>query len=126
MPVVDLSDHPTIDTEYGRWQPLNGPLGVGGFGISAIVCDPGEAFDIEHDESESGQQEVYVVVAGRAAFQIGDESVEAGPGEVASAPDPMAKRAYRALEPGTRIVCLGAQPSGAGDYGDWITDAASG
>ncbi|MGH3138469.1 MAG: hypothetical protein ACRDQE_01930, partial [Gaiellales bacterium] len=59
-------------------------------------------------------------------FQIGDESVEAGPGEVVSAPDPRAKRAYRALEPGTRIVCLGAQPTGAGDYGDWITDAASG
>jgi len=71
MPVVDLSDHPIVKTAYGRWQPLNGPLGVAGFGISAIVCDPGEEFDIEHDETDSGQQEVYVVVAGRATFTIG-------------------------------------------------------
>ena len=88
MPAVDLTAHPTIATGYGRWQPLNGPLEVGGFGISAIVCDPGEEFDIEHDESESGQQEVYIVVAGRAAFEIGDETVEAGPGDVVSAPEP--------------------------------------
>ena len=65
MPVVDLTAHPTVTTPYGRWQPLNGPLGVAGFGISAIVCDPGEEFDIEHDEAESGQQEAYIVVAGR-------------------------------------------------------------
>ena len=63
MPVVDLTAHPTVTTPYGRWQPLNGPLGVAGFGISAIVCDPGEEFDIEHDETESGQQEAYIVKA---------------------------------------------------------------
>ena len=80
MPVVDLTDHPTVKTPYGRWQPLNGPLGVAGFGISAIVCDPGEEFDIEHDETDSGQQEAYVVVAGRATFRIGDEQVEPAPG----------------------------------------------
>jgi mannose-6-phosphate isomerase-like protein (cupin superfamily) len=125
MPVVDLTEHPTLATEYGRWQPLNGPLGVAGFGISAIVCDPGEEFDVEHDETDSGQQEVYVVVAGRAAFQIGGEAIEAGPGEVVSAPDPAATRSYRALEPGTRIVCIGAPPSGAQDYGAWIAEAAS-
>ena len=80
MPVVDLTAHPTVTTPYGRWQPLNGPLGVAGFGISAIVCDPGEEFDIEHDETESGQQEAYIVVAGRGFFRIGDDEVEAGPG----------------------------------------------
>jgi hypothetical protein len=73
MPVVDLTAHPTVTTPYGRWQPLNGPLGVAGFGISAIVCDPGEEFDIEHDETESGQQEAYIVVAGRGFFRIGSE-----------------------------------------------------
>ncbi len=64
MPAVRLSDHPVVATEYGRWQPLNEPLGVTGFGINAIVCDPGEEFDIEHTEEDSGQQEAYIVVAG--------------------------------------------------------------
>jgi mannose-6-phosphate isomerase-like protein (cupin superfamily) len=125
MPAVDLTTHPVVATEYGRWQPLNGPLGVDGFGISAIICEPGEEFDIEHDEADSGQQEVYVVVAGRAEFTIGSETVEAGPGQVVSAPDPAATRAYRAIAPGTRIVCLGAAATGDREgYGNWIAEAA--
>jgi mannose-6-phosphate isomerase-like protein (cupin superfamily) len=125
MPVVDLTTHPAVATPYGRWQPLNGPLGVAGFGISAIVCDPGEEFKSEHDESENDQQEVYVVVMGRAAFRVGDDELEAGPGQVVSAPEPAAVRSYRALEPGTRIVCIGGAPTGDDQgYGSWISDAA--
>src|SRR5690242_20358378 len=70
MARVDLTKHPITATEYGRWQPLNGPLGVTAFGINAMVCDPGETFDIRHDETESAHQEAYVVVAGRAEFTI--------------------------------------------------------
>lgn len=125
MPSVDLERVPTTATPYGRWQPLNVPLRLTGLGASAIVCDPGEDFDIEHDEAETGQQELYVVVAGRAAFTIGDETIEAAPGTVVAAPDPTATRSYRALEPGTRIVCVGA-PASAGEgqaYGAWIAEA---
>ena len=123
MPLIDLTTHPVKATEYGRWQQLNAPLGVEAFGINAIVCDPGEDFDIAHDESDTGHQEVYVVVAGRAEFTIGDERIEAGPGTVVSAVDPAATRSYRALAAGTRIVCLGA-PVGAGvGYGEWIDEA---
>ena len=76
--------------------------------------------DIEHDESDSGHQEVYVVVSGRAAFRLGDEEVEAGPGDVVAVPDPAETRDYRAIEPGTRIVCLGAAPGAEHPYGEWI------
>jgi len=65
------------------------------------------------------------VVAGRATFRIGDEQVEAGPGQVVSAPDPAAVRSYGALEPGTRIVCIGGAGGDEG-YGTWIADAADG
>ncbi|MGZ4430127.1 MAG: hypothetical protein ACXVYV_00635 [Gaiellales bacterium] len=126
MPHVDLSSHPVVPTEFGRWQRLNEPLGMAAFGVNAIVCDPGEVFDIEHDETEGGQQELYVVVAGRAEFRIGDEVTQAGPGTVVSAPDPAAVRRYRALEPGTRIVCMGGVPVEQPDFGEWIADAAGG
>ena len=126
MPSIDLAQEPVMPTPYGRWQPLNQALGVTGFGLNAMVCDPGEQFDIEHDESDSGQQEAYVVVAGRAEFRVGGEVIEAGPGVVVAAPDPAARRSYRALEPGTRIVCVGGAPSGgSADYGDWIRDAVA-
>jgi quercetin dioxygenase-like cupin family protein len=123
--IVDLRAQPIVPTPFGRWQPLNGALGVRSVGINAIVMEPGEHFDIEHDESESGHQEVYVVVAGRAAFRIGDEEVEAEPGMVVSAPDPAVVRSYRALEPETRVVCVGGPvPSEAYPFGEWIADAA--
>jgi uncharacterized cupin superfamily protein len=124
MSRVDLTNHPIVATEFGRWQPLNGPLGLTAFGINAVVCDPGEAFDIRHDETESGHQEVYVVVSGRAEFTLDDDTVEAGPGQIVAVPDPASVRQYRALEPDTRIVCVGAAPGDAHPYGDWITDAA--
>jgi uncharacterized cupin superfamily protein len=128
MSSVDLASAPVTPTPYGRWQPLNAALGLTGAGVSAIVCDPGEEFDIEHDEAETGQQEVYVVVAGRAEFTIGDERIEAAPGTVVAAPDPAATRNYRALEPGTRIVCLGVPGDAGGgqSYGTWISEAAEG
>jgi mannose-6-phosphate isomerase-like protein (cupin superfamily) len=125
MPIVDLSDQPVTPTAYGRWQALNAPLGVTAFGINAMVCDPGEEIDTHHDETDSGQHEVYVVVAGRIEFQLGDEVREVGPGSIVAAPDPATPRGFRALEPGTRIVCVGAAPAAdAPAFGEWIGPAA--
>ena len=123
MSSVDLTALPVTSTPYGRWQRLNGPLGLTAFGLNAMACDPGEEFDIAHDENESGHQEAYVVVSGRAAFTVGDERVEAGPGTVVSAPNPSQVRSYEALEPETRIVCVGAAPGTPHPYGVWIDEA---
>jgi mannose-6-phosphate isomerase-like protein (cupin superfamily) len=116
---------PETTISSGRWQPLNERLGITNFGISAVVVEPGEDPDIEHDEGDSGHQEVYVVVSGRAAFQFGDEHVEAGPGDVVALPDPHETRGYQALEPGTRIICLGAGPGAVHPYGRWIAEEAA-
>jgi mannose-6-phosphate isomerase-like protein (cupin superfamily) len=113
-------------TTYGRWQALNAPLGLSAFGINAMVCDPGEAIDTAHDESDTGQQEAYVVVAGRVEFTLGGETVEAGPGTIVAAPDPSVQRSFRPLEPGTRVVCVGAASTAdAPVFGDWIAEAAT-
>ncbi len=127
MTSIDLEKLPVTPTSFGRWQPLNAPLGVTAFGISAVVCDPDEPLGIDHDETETGQQEAYIVVAGRARFTIGEDQVDAVPGEVVSVSDPSVTRGFTALEPGTRIVCVGATPTGAATtYGQWITDSATG
>ena len=126
MPAADLSTHPVTATPYGRWQALNAGLGVTAFGINAIVCDPAETIDTEHDETESGQQEAYIVVAGRAEFRVGSDVTEAGPGTVIAVPDTAVTRSFRALEPGTRVVCVGAAPAAdAPEYGSWIAEGAS-
>jgi quercetin dioxygenase-like cupin family protein len=120
--IVQLSDVPEVAIDAGRWQPLNERLGITAFGVNGVAMDPGDEADIEHDEAGSGHQEVYVVVAGRAAFRLGDEEVEAGPGDVVAVADPAEVRDYRAIEPGTRIVCFGAAPGDPHPYGEWITD----
>jgi mannose-6-phosphate isomerase-like protein (cupin superfamily) len=126
MPSVDLTTLSAVHTPFGRWQPLNNPLRLTAFGINAMACEPGEDFDITHDEAETGHQEAYVVVAGRAEFTIGGEVVQAGPGQVVSAPDPTAVRSYRAVEPGTRIVCVGTAPGAPHPYGEWIAEPEHG
>jgi uncharacterized cupin superfamily protein len=122
---VNLSEVPETVISSGRRQPLNERLGIGNFGISAVAMDPADDFDIEHDEADDGHQEVYVVVSGRAGFRLGDEQVQAGPGDVVAVPDPAETRNYWALEPGTRIVCLGAGPGAEHPYGEWIAEDAT-
>ena len=121
---VNLSEVPETVISSGRWQPLNERLGIRNFGISAVAMDPGDDFDIEHDEADAAHQEVYVVVSGRAGFRVGDEEFEAGPGDVVAVPDPVETRDYWAVEPGTRIVCLGAGPGAEHPFGEWIAREA--
>jgi uncharacterized cupin superfamily protein len=122
--VLRLSDVPETPTSAGRWQALNAPLGVTTFGVNAVVMEPGEEADIEHDEAASGHQEVYVVISGRAAFTLGGHETEAGPGDVVAVTDPAETRTYRALERDTRIVCVGAGPGAEGAFGAWISESA--
>jgi uncharacterized cupin superfamily protein len=118
--IVRLAEMPEKRTPSGRWQQLNEPLGIRAFGVNAVAMEPGEDFDIEHDEATDGHQEMYVVVSGRMRFRLGDEEVEAGPGDVVAVPDPAETRNYWAIEPGTRIVCIGAAPGTDHPYGEWI------
>ena len=124
--MLRLSEVPETPTSEGRWQALNTSLGISTFGVNAVAMEPGEQADIEHDESDSRHQEVYVVVAGRAAFRLGTEQVEAGPGDVVACGDPAETRSYWALEPATRIVCFGAGPGAEHPYGEWIAESATG
>ena len=122
MNVVDLTTHPTIATSEGRWQPLNSPLGVTAFGANAIELDPDEEIGIEHSETDSGQQELFAVIAGRMAVTVNGTTVEAGPGTVIGIPDTSAVRSYRALEPGTRMLCIGGVPTTENSgFGEWIS-----
>jgi uncharacterized cupin superfamily protein len=116
VPIVNLSEISTVATEYGRWQALNGPLGLTGFGVNAFTADVGERIESGHDETESGQEELYVVLAGSAVVTVDGVEHVATPGTLISAPNPATMRSLRVLESGTRILCIGAAP-GTGDEG---------
>ena len=121
MRSIDLTTVAVAQTPYGRWAALNAPLGLDALGVNAIDADPGEHLDIAHDETHSGQEELYVVLSGRMRITVGGESIEAGPGTAIAVPDPAAQRDYEALEPGTRMLAIGAQPSGgATTWAEWM------
>jgi uncharacterized cupin superfamily protein len=125
MHSLDLTAVATAPTEFGRWASLNGPLGLNAFGVNVAELDPGEEVDEGHDEVESSQEELFVVIAGRARFTVGGESLEAGPGTAVAVADPSLQRGYEALEPGTRVLCVGARPTGEEPrWGYWITGVA--
>jgi len=124
MQVIDLSAVPVGPTEFGRWAALNGQLGVDAYGVNLREAAPGEPTEVAHDEADTAQQELFVVISGRARFTVGDETFDAGPGTAIGVGDPSVTRSHEALEPGTRVLCIGASPSAATtDWGSWIGDA---
>ena len=96
------------------WYPLQHVLGIDTFGANVFVAARGdETLVEEHDERASGQQELYLVLAGKALFELDGEQIQVGEGTVIAVTDPSVRRRARALTPGTRLLAIGA---GAGQF----------
>ena len=62
----------------------------------------------EHDESLSGQQELYVVLEGSAAFRLDGQETVLKRGEAVAVSEPSVRRSARAMVPGTALLVVGA------------------
>jgi uncharacterized cupin superfamily protein len=69
--VVSAAD---VEPAFGAFRKMRVALGVEGFGINQVELPPG-ASGREHDEAASGQEEVYVVLAGSGTMAIDGEDV---------------------------------------------------
>jgi hypothetical protein len=90
-------------------------LGIQSFGVNAFT--PGEDGTLigEHDEAGSGQQELYIVLDGKATFEVDGEAVDAPAGTlVFVAPESRRK----ATGDGT-VLAVGATPGKAYEGIDW-------
>ena len=83
-------------------------LGVHAFGINWFALPPG-AEGKEHDEEASGQEEVYVVVAGSGKWIVDGEDVAVRVGSFVRV-DPQTTRQPVAGPDGLTFVVVGAQP----------------
>jgi quercetin dioxygenase-like cupin family protein len=61
------------------WRLLRRGMGVPVFGINMVEIGPGGQIP-EHDESGSGQHEVFGILDGEGAFRLNGEDHPAGPG----------------------------------------------
>ena len=113
MPVV-----PTDDPDDFDWYPLQHHFGLRAFGVNAFGGDAGTTLVAQHDERESGQEELYVVVRGAARFTLAGETHDAPAVSVVAIPDPAVTRDAVATEDGTIVLAIGA-PRDSGFATTW-------
>ena len=109
-----LDEIPTVPDADVDWHPLQHYFGLNTFGANLFVArDVGDELVAAHDETDSAQQELYLVLRGAVRFTFDDETRDAAAISVAAVPDTSVRRAAVALEPGATMLALGAPP---GEY----------
>ena len=91
------------------------------FGINAWRGANGDEVIKRHSEEESGHEELYIVLSGRATFTVGGEEVDAPAGHARLRHRPKAERVAVAKEDGTVVLSLGATPGEAYEPSGWDT-----
>ena len=109
--------------EHRKTHDVRGFLGIESFGANAFEAHEGELLIVPHDELGDGEQqeELYLVVAGRARFLCDGETVELGPGELLFA-RPGVRREAVALETPTMLFIAGGRPGQAYSPPIWASD----
>ena len=103
-----------------HWKPIRRTLGIEAFGINAYTGDNiGDDVVERHTEQTLGHQEAYVVLAGRATFELDDEALDAPAGTVVFLRDPSVRRHATAAEPGTTVLAIGGKPGEAYTPSAW-------
>ena len=102
-------------------RPVRHHLGITAFGTNAWTASiEGDRLMPEHEEDE-GSEELYVVLRGRARFEIDGESVDAPEGTLVFV-RPETNRTAFAEEAGTTVLAVGSrvgQPYEAGGWEVW-------
>ena len=98
--------------EGSTWFRIRRHFGIRAFGVNAYRADAGGRVIEDHDElgsSAGGHEELYVVLSGRARFEIAGDTVDAPAGTLVFVP-PDARRGAVAEEDGTTVLVLGGRP----------------
>jgi hypothetical protein len=101
---------PTDDPADFDWYPIQHHFGLGAFGINVFGGEPGIELVAEHDELNSGQEELYVVLAGTARFTLAGDDVEVAAISLVVLRDPSVRRAATSAAPGTLLLAVGGLP----------------
>jgi quercetin dioxygenase-like cupin family protein len=102
-----------------NWRPVRHALGVRAFGINAYSADAGEEVIEDHTEEGSDHQELYVVLTGRARFELDGEPRDIAAGTIVFLPDPATRRHAVAEEDGTTVLAIGGAPDHQPSAWEW-------
>ena len=102
-----------------RWTPLRRRLGFTAVGINAYTASEiGQDVVEEHTEGTLGHEEIYLVLAGRATFELDGEKHDVPAGSLVYLRDRDVRRYAVAAEPGTTVLAIGGKP-GAHEISAW-------
>jgi mannose-6-phosphate isomerase-like protein (cupin superfamily) len=103
---VALEDIEEVSDGRCPWRGVRHHLGISAFGVNSWTARAaGDRIINEHSE-EDDQEELYVVLRGRATFDLDDEKIDAPEGTLVFA-KPGVKRTAFAEEAGTTILVVG-------------------
>ena len=116
---VEVGSVPARDASLGAgWHSVRHHFGISAFGVNANEADAGEELAELHDETDCRQEELFLVLRGRARFTCDGEDVELGPGGLLYARPEVRRRAV-ALEPSTLVFMVGGAPGEPYEVPDW-------
>ena len=114
--VDELEELPINRGEF-VWRPIRRRFGISAFGTNAYTAKAGQRVVEEHYERD-GHEEMYVVLRGRATFDLGDDQVDAPAGTIVFV-RPGTKRGAVAAEDGTAVLAVGAKPGVVFEPSPW-------
>jgi Cupin domain len=119
---IDDVPEPDFGKEEGEadWHAVRIHFGIHSFGVNAYTQpEPGRPVVGEHNESDTGHEELYFVARGHATFTVNGEDVDAPEGTFVYVPDPDAVRSAVARVAGTTVLGLGGTPGEAFAVSEW-------
>jgi len=118
--VAHLDEIDEQDDGRCPWRPVRHHFGITAFGVNAWTArNAGDRIINEHAESEpDSNEELYLVVKGRAVFELDGDRVYASAGTLVFA-RPGVKRTALAEEPETTIIAVGGTPGKSYEPHGW-------
>jgi uncharacterized cupin superfamily protein len=120
--VVDLGDCPSVPAYDAELVFLRHALGVGSFGMQVERLPADYDSYAEHDERDSGQEEVYTLLEGSARLFVAGEEHALRPGVFARVGPGVKRKIVTGTEPAL-LLCLGGVRGEVYDPPSW-TDPA--
>jgi mannose-6-phosphate isomerase-like protein (cupin superfamily) len=121
--ILTLDEVETAEHRGSNLIPVRYTLGFRAAGVNAWIADAGGQLIPPHEE-DSGNEELYVVVRGRASFVVGEETHDAPAGSLIFV-EAGHNRTATAEEDGTIVFVVGATIGEAFDGGGWDTFAVA-
>jgi len=100
------------------WRLARKALGTSAFGFNLVEIEPGGQIP-EHDEAQSGQHELYVVLEGEATLRIDGADHPAPTGTFASIEPPVRRTILNSSEATVTALLIGVHPAGEFQPSAW-------